>query len=183
MRKSECVNLLARNLGVRATRLTSLVQRLSEAGLLPTASGPPFPQVSPVEIARMLIVAVCDEGLGAAPATIAKYGGLHGSGSTLEETLGHLLTRPEPIPPSHSELVISIGDAPSATLKMATHDGVRECVFKGPDTWRQWGAERKVTISGAALFAIAAEINGTSPADVDALLEGATEMKPAAEAV
>jgi hypothetical protein len=163
MRKSECVNLLARHLGVRATRLTSLVQRLSEAGHLPTASGPPFPQVSPVEIARMLIVAVCDEGLGAAPATIQRYGTLRSASADLETALGHALMRPEAVLPAHSSLVIHVSDTPSAILTTMTPDGSREQIFADP--WRQDGVERTVKVSGAALAGVAAEIAETSSAD------------------
>jgi hypothetical protein len=173
MRKSECVNLLARHLGVRATRLTSLVQRASEAGLLPTASGPPYPDLTPVEIARMLLVAVTDEGLGAAPATIQRYGTLRSASVDLETALGHALSRPEAVLPAHSGLVIHTGDTPSAVLTTMTPDGSREQVFADP--WRQDGVERTVKVSGAALAGIAAEIAGTSSADGE-------QVNPAAEA-
>jgi hypothetical protein len=160
MRKSQAVDMLARHLGLRATRLTSLVQRLSEAALLPTASGPPYPDLTPVEIARMLIVAVCDEGLGAAPATIQRYGPLRSASVDLETALGHALMRPEAVLPAHSSLVIHVSDAPSAVLTTMTPDGSREQIFADP--WRQDGVERAVKVSGAALAGIAAEIAGTS---------------------
>lgn len=174
MRKSQAVDMLARLLGLRATRLTSLVQRLSEAGLLPTASGPPYPDLTPVEIARMLIVAVCDEGLGAAPATIAKYGQLGSASVDLETALGHALMRPEAVLPAHSGLVIHTGDNPSAVLMTMTPDGSREQVFADP--WRRDGVERTVRVSGAALAKIAGEIAGTSSAD-------SAQVNHAAEAV
>jgi hypothetical protein len=130
-------------------------------------------------------MAVCDEGLGCVPRTVEKYGQLRCAAinSNLETTLGHTLTRPERVPPSHSSLTIFTGDAPSAILAVATPDGIREYYFAGPTNVLPGGVERTVKIGGAMLFAVAKEINGTSPADVDALLEGATEMKPAAEAV
>jgi hypothetical protein len=156
MRKSQAVDMLARHLGLRATRLTSLVQRASEAGLLPTASGPPFPQVSPVEIARMLIVAVTDEGLGAAPTTIQRYGSLRSAAVDLETALGHALQRPEAVLPAHSSLLIHVSDTPSAVLTTMTPDGSREQIFADP--WRPDGVERTVRVSGAALASIASEI-------------------------
>jgi hypothetical protein len=174
MRKSECVNLLARHLGVRATRLTSLVQRLSESGFLPTSAGPPYPDLSPVEIARMMIVAVTDEGLGAAPATIQRYGGLRSAAVDLETALGHALMRPEAVLPAHSSLVIHVSDTPSAVLTTMTPDGSREQIFADP--WRQDGVERTVRVSGAALANIASEIAGTSSAD-------SAQVNHAAEAV
>jgi len=181
MRKSECVNLLARRLGCRATRLTNLVQRLAEADLLPTASGPPYPELTPVEIARVLIVAVADEGLGAAPATITKFGGLPGPGSNLEEALGHTLMRPDSLAPASSSLEVHTGDEPYAVLTTVTADGARSLVFG--DMPAEEGVERLVNISGSALYAIAAEIAGRSAADVDALLQGAEQVKRSPEAV
>jgi hypothetical protein len=181
MRKSECVNLLARRLGVRATRLTNLVQRLAEADLLPTASGPPYPDLSSVEIARVLIVAVADEGLGAASATVAKYGGLLGPGATLEQTLGHALSRPDSLAPASSGLEIHTGDKPYAVFTSVSADGARTLVFG--EMPAEEGVERLVNISGTALFAIASEIAGRSPADVDALLQGAEQMQQPREAV
>jgi hypothetical protein len=182
MRKSRIVDLLSRRLGVRETRLTNLVQRLAEAGLLPTAKGPPYPDLSPVEIARMLIVAVADEGLGAASATVAKYGGLLGPGASLEEVLAHALSRPESLAPFSSSLEIHTDDTkPYAVLTTVTADGARSLVFgEMPDVET---VDRTVLISGAALFAIPSEIAGMSSADVDKLLAGAGEMKPAAAAV
>jgi hypothetical protein len=174
MRKSECVNLLARHLGVRATRLTSLVQRLSEAGLLPISAGPPYPELSPVEIARMLLVGICDEGLGAAPGTIAKYGTLRSGAVDMETALGHALLRPEAVLPAHSGLVIHTGDNPSAVLTTMTPDGSREQIFADP--WRQDGVVRTIKISGEALASIAAEIAGTSRDDSE-------QINRAAEAV
>jgi len=176
MRKSQIVDLLSRRLGVRATRLTNLVQRLAEAGLLPIAKGPPYPSLSPVEIARMLVVAVTDEGLGAS-ATVAKYGGLPGPGASLEEVLGHALSRPESLAPFSSGLEIHTDDTkPYAVLTTVTADGARTLVFGDmPDVE---SVDRTVLISGAVLFAVAKEIAGMSAADVDKLLAGAGEMQP-----
>lgn len=186
MRKAIFVALLGRRLGCRTGRLTSLVQRASESGALRTnASKRPDFDLGTDEIGRMILLAAVDEGLANAGRTIERYGGLRcaETNSILESTLGFTLTRPERVPPSHSSLTIFTGDAPSAILAVATPDGVREYAFYGSGNVLPGGVERTVKIGGAALFAIAQEINGTSPADVDRLLEGATEMKPAAEAV
>ncbi|MHC1949865.1 hypothetical protein IF803_36705 [Bradyrhizobium sp. UFLA06-06] len=156
MRKSECVNLLARHLGVRSTRLTSLTQRLAEAGLLPTASGPPYPDLEPAEIVRMLLVGICDEGLGAAPKTVERYCGLRCGAIDLEATLAHALSRPETVLAAHASLRISTGDHPQAILITASPDGLREQVFGEPSFG---SVERVVTVSGNALAAIADEIN------------------------
>lgn len=169
MRKSQAVAMLARHLGVRATRLTSLTQRLAEAGMLPVASGPPYPDLTPAEIARMLLVAVTDEGLGAAPRTAERYGSLLSGKVTLEAVLAHALQRPESVPASHSSLKIHTGDHPSAVLTTASPDGSLAQVFS--DRRRQDNVERVVVVSGSALHEIARELSGKSAQAVDALLQ------------
>lgn len=185
MRKSQLADTLARRLGLRLGRINSLTQCAAETDLLPTACGPPYPELSPIEIARMVLIATCDEGLGCVRRTINKYGGLTCTeiNSTFEATLGHALTRPERLPASHSELTIHTGDAPSAVLTVATPDGLREYLFAGSNTMQSEGIERTVRVSGVALAGIAMEIAGRSPADVDALLQGANEMQQPREAV
>lgn len=177
MRKSQAVAMLARHLNTRATRLTSLAQRLAEADLLPTASGPPYPCLSPVEIARLLIIGICDEGLGGAPRTVEKYGSLLGSKVvTLESALAHALQRPESVPAAHSGLKIVTGDCPSARLVTVSADGSREQMFGEPSFG---SVERIVTVSGSVLHAIASELSGgKSQEDVDALL-GAAQVRGA----
>jgi hypothetical protein len=187
MRKAIFVDLLGRRLGCRTGRLTSLVQRATESGALRTnASKRPDFDIETDEIGRMVLLAAVDEGLANAGRTIERYGGglrCAAINSNLETTLGHTLTRPERVPPSHSSLTIFTGDAPSAILAVATPDGIREYYFAGSANVLPGGVERTVKIGGAALFGIAHEISGTSPADVDRLLECATEMKQAASAV
>lgn len=156
MRKSECVNMLARHLGVRSTRLTSLTQRLAEAGQLPVSSGPPYPDLAPVEVARMLLIGICDEGIGAAPKTIERYCGLRCGAIDLETALAHALNRPESVLAAHASLRISTGDHPQAILITVSPDGLREQVFGEPSFG---SVERIVTVSGSALAAIADEIN------------------------
>jgi hypothetical protein len=119
----------------------------------------------------MLIVGICDEGLGAAPATLTKYGGLIGPGSSLEETLGHVLARPEMLAPARSSLEFHTSDEPYAVLTTVTADGPRSLVFGEMPV--EEVVDRLANVSGAALFAIAHEIAGMSAADVDALLQGA----------
>jgi len=171
MRKSQVVDLLARRLGVRATRLTSLTQRLADAGLVHVSSGPPYADVTPTEVARILLVAVADEGLAAAPATVERYGQLRGRSSTLEAALAHALARPEALPPARSGLELHVGDQPYAVLTTVSADGALSNVFG--DLPAVETVDRIVTVSGGALFAIAQEIGGMSAAEVAALLGSA----------
>jgi hypothetical protein len=181
MRKSQVVDLFARRLGLRATRLTSLAQRLSDADLLPVSSGPPYVDLKPIEVARLMLAGLCDEGLGGAARTVQRYGRLQGRTSSLVESLAHTVQRPESLPPACSGLEIhQSDDQPYALMTVVTGDGATTNVYGNmPDVET---VDRLVIVPGAALFAIASEINGMSSADVDALLEGATDMKPAAQA-
>lgn len=170
MRKALVVALTARRLGVRRTRLTSLVQRLSEARMLPVSSGPPYPDLSPVEAARMLLAGVVDEGIAASPGVVAKYGGLVGPSAILEAALGHALSRPDSLPPVCSSLEIHATDEPYALLTTLSADGPRTVVFgEVPETET---VDRMVTVSGSALFAIASELAGRPAHAVDDLLRG-----------
>ena len=181
MRKAQLADVLSRRLGIRLGRISSLTQCASEADLLPTASGPPYPDLSSVEVARMLLIAMCDEGLGCVPRTLEKYGGLPGPGATLEETLGHTLARPDSLAPASSAMEIHTGDQPYVLLTIITADGARTLVFGEIPAVE--GIERMVSVPGSALFAIAAEIAGRSPADVDQMLAGTGEMQQPREAV
>lgn len=171
-RKSQVVSLLARRLGcVRATRLTSLSQRLSEAGQIHTNSGPPYGACTMTEVARMLLVGVVDEGLANAPRTVEKYGELAGPNSTtLEGALAHALSRPDSLPPICSGMEIHTGDAPYVLLTTLTADGAKTAVFG--DMPEIETVYRTVVISGAALFAIASELAGHPAHAVDDLLKG-----------
>lgn len=171
MRKSECVQLLARRLGLRRTRLTSLTQRLAEAGMLPVSSGPPYPDLAPVEVARMLIVGMVDEGIAAAPSVVAKYGELVGPNSTmLEGALAHALARPDSLAPICSGMEIHTGDAPHVLLTVVTGDGAATRVYG--DLPFEENVDRLITVPGSALFAISQEISGISAVEVDRMLKG-----------
>lgn len=175
MRKAQFVGVCSRRLGCRAGRLTSLVQRATDAGLLrANVSRRPDFDLDTEEIGRMVLLAAVDEGLAQASTVIERYGALYctATNSTLESMLGFSLTRPERFPPAHSSLTIFSGDAPSATLTVHTSDGLREYLFFGGDGVPASGVERVVMIGGAALFGIAREFSGASAAEVDALLDG-----------
>jgi len=180
MRKSQYVDVLSRRLNVRRGRLVSLVQRASEAGLLRTnASRRPDFDVEPIEAARMLILAIVDEGLAAVGHTVEKYGQLRGRGSNFEQALAHALARPTALPPTRAGLEIHTdSDSPYAILTTVSADGAKTMVYG--DLPAVESVDRLVTVSGGALYAIAQEIAGLSEANVNALLEGA---KPAASAV
>jgi hypothetical protein len=172
MRKSQVVDLLARRLGLRATRLTSLAQRLSDAGMLPISAGTPYPDLLPVEVARVMLAGLCDSGLGAAARTVQRYGSLQGRTSSLVEALAHAIQRPETLPPACNGLEIhQSDDGPYVLMTVVTGDGATTNVYgnlPGVET-----VDRLVVVPGAALWAIAMELANTSAEEVDRLLEGA----------
>ena len=179
MRKSKVVDLFARRLGLRETRLTSLAQRLSDAGMLPVSSGPPYVDLTPIEVARLMLAGLCDEGLGGAARTVQRYGGLQGRTASLVDALAHSVQRPELIPPAFTGLEIhQSADQPYVLMTVVTGDGATTNVYGSLPEIES--VDRLVNVSGAALFAIASEISGRSEEDVDALLPDA---KPAAEVI
>lgn len=171
MRKALVVALIARRLGARRTRLTSLVQRLSEDGMLPVSFGPPYPDLSPVDAARVLLAAVVDGGIAAAPDTVRMYGELLGPNeTTLEAAIAHSLARPDSLPPVCSSLEIHATENPYAVLTVMTADGAKTTVYGCiPETEN---VDHLVVVPGGALFAIASEIAGHPPHAVDELLKG-----------
>lgn len=172
MRKSQVVSLLARRLHLRSTRLTSLTQRLADDGLVHTNSGPPYGACTMTEVARILIAGMVDDGLANAPRTVEKYGGLLGPYSTmLEGALAHALARPDTLPPKFASLELHC-TGPHAVLSTLTPDGMRSAVYGDPS---EETVDRLVTVSGSALFGIAAELGGKSAQAVDDLLKGDTD--------
>jgi hypothetical protein len=178
MRQSQLADVLSRRLNVRRGRLVSLVQRARESGWLRTnASRRPDFDVTPIEAARMLILAIVDEGLAAAGHAVEKYSQMRGRGSNFEEALAHALARPKLLAPCRAGLELHVADQPHAVLTISTPEGATTSVFG--DLPGAENVDRIVTVSGAALFAVSHELAGLSESSVTALLEGA---KPAASA-
>ncbi|MFK4537926.1 hypothetical protein ABIA00_006109 [Bradyrhizobium ottawaense] len=80
MRKRRACQVVARRLGLNMNRVAALVQRASEAGLLPVATGRARPDLSNLEIARLLIAATADNGLGNVPTTVREFERLEAEG-------------------------------------------------------------------------------------------------------
>lgn len=81
MRKSAATAIVARRLAVPEGRASSLVQRASEAGLLPTAQGSAVPDLSTADLANVFLAIAVDRGLGVAAASVREFGSLNPSGS------------------------------------------------------------------------------------------------------
>ncbi|WP_441280135.1 hypothetical protein [Bradyrhizobium sp. 63_E2_N1_3] len=76
MRKRRAVQVVARRLGLNFNRVAALVQRVSEAGLLPVTTGSTRPDLSHRQLATLLLAAIADNGLGNAPATVREVSAL-----------------------------------------------------------------------------------------------------------
>ncbi|UPJ53334.1 hypothetical protein IVB30_19680 [Bradyrhizobium sp. 200] len=76
MLKSDACAIIARRLNLPMGRVGHLVQRASEAGLLPVARGSDRPDLGALELARLFLAAVCDNGLGRAAATVTEFSAL-----------------------------------------------------------------------------------------------------------
>lgn len=73
MRKRAACLAIARGLGLNVNRVAALVQRASEDGLLPVAVGSDRPHLTNMEMARLVIVATADRGLGNAAASLRAF--------------------------------------------------------------------------------------------------------------
>lgn len=73
MRKRRACQATARLLGLNVNRVAALVQRASEGGLLPVAVGSVRPHLTNMEMARLVIAATADRGLGNAVASLRTF--------------------------------------------------------------------------------------------------------------
>ncbi|MGY4313730.1 hypothetical protein [Bradyrhizobium sp. JR3.5] len=87
MRKRRACQAVARRLGLNVNRVAALVQRCSENGLLPVATGSARPNLTNIELARLLIAVIADNGLGNVPATVRDFSALEASGLRFDDWL------------------------------------------------------------------------------------------------
>ncbi|WFT91420.1 hypothetical protein QA633_23950 [Bradyrhizobium barranii] len=91
MRKRRAVQAVARRLGLNVNRVAALVQRVSEAGLLPVTTGSTRPDLSHRQLATLLLAAIADNGLGNAPATVREFAELDANGLRFDDWLESLI--------------------------------------------------------------------------------------------
>lgn len=145
MRKRRATQVVARRLGLNVNRVAALVQRVSEAGLLPVATGGARPELSHRQLGTLLIAAIADNGLGNAPATVREVSALTAGALRFDDWLESLIAgrvNAEPI----LSVVLQLDPAAVTVLTGAT-----QLEFGNP----AHGATIRVTaISGEALRAI-----------------------------
>ncbi|OSJ33185.1 hypothetical protein BSZ19_16200 [Bradyrhizobium japonicum] len=91
MRKRRATHAVARRLGLNVNRVAALVQRASEAGLLPVTTGSNRPDLSHRQLATLLIAAVADNGLGNAPGSVREFAALSAGALRFDDWLESLI--------------------------------------------------------------------------------------------
>lgn len=157
MRKSHAVDVIATHSGVAIGRLSSISQRLSEAGILPKASGQSRPDLTHDQMARLLIAVLADNGLGSVERSVTVFAGLHSEalGLSLVDFLAGYLEGANVAPgvTVRSLIVRNDLDCPGASVILSTDAGTFHAVFGAEVS--EAGASKHSILSGPALDAIA----------------------------
>lgn len=164
MLKSVATEICARRLGVAQGRAAALVQMASNAAILPKAVGSSRPDLTADELALLFLAIAVDRGMGNVGRTVPAYAGLTtGDGLTLAGAITAIIRdTPTARATAAGALIIHL-DLPRATLLAAGQHhvfGVDEPHGK---------AGRHVAIPGAALAAMALELQGARPEIADEL--------------
>lgn len=154
MRLSECIEILARRLSLNRGRTAAIANRLQHAGRLPLADAKRTPpEISVDEFALLLIAVLAERGIESAAARAVEYAGMCGDGFRLHEALVHLLSGQA----RAGDVIVKEGGV-SATINDA------HIVFGEPaeDVFARFA-------TGPTLAAVAAEFQGASPSNADAV--------------
>lgn len=150
MTRSKAIKVIARHLNLNRGRVAALAQRAAEAGELPKAHGRSVPDLSPSGLAKLLICAIADRGLGGAAASVREFAALRSEGgATLIDLFEGLIVGAVSVDGVHS-LIIQLEPAAVTVITSASrlHYGAQR---------EQSAAARVVTIPGSAIRAIVAE--------------------------
>jgi hypothetical protein len=159
MLKSGACETVSRRLNLPPNRVAHLVQRVSEAGLLPSARGSDRPDLGSLELAKLFLSAVCDRGLGNAAATVAEFASLRTEGGVnLLDVLEGLIAGRIPATSIRSA-VFQL--SPSGAVLISEHH------LKFGASLSTDGAAKHVIVPGDALAAIALEFQGMLPQKAD----------------
>lgn len=160
MRKSEACAIVARRLNLSLSRVEALVQRASEAGLLPVARGSDRPDLGSLELCRLLLASIVDRGLGNAAASVSEFEALQTDrGLRLGDVIeGVIAGRADG--GGLRSLVIRLNPA-GATLVSGGHH------LKFGAEQSSEAASKTTIVPGDALAAIALEFQGHSPQQAD----------------
>jgi hypothetical protein len=157
MTRSKAIEIISRRLNINAGRLAALTQRAAEAGELPKAVGRSVPDLAPIGLAKLLLCAIADRGLGGAAASVREFSCLRtDGGATLIDLLEGLINGAVTTKSLHS-IIVQLEPAAVTCINLAGR------LHYGPTRSRD-GAARVVVVPGSALRAIVAEFRGQQAA-------------------
>lgn len=165
MRKSTATAIVARRLRVPDGRAEHLVQRASEAQLLPTASGSNVPDLGPHEIANVFLAVAVDRGLGSVGRTVSEFANLPGdNGATFGDALAVLFSNGPALQRAVTGSMVIRLEPPSVSLTLG---GIH--ARYGPEPPADTAAHH-VVVPGRTLAAIGLELGGRSSTEADAIV-------------
>ncbi|MDX3928693.1 MAG: hypothetical protein QHC90_23170 [Shinella sp.] len=156
MHLSQVVQILARRLGIRPSRVSAIGSRLQHVGRIPIADGSRRypPEIDDEHAAILLIAVLADRGLGMVPATTEAYVAMTSpEGHRLLETV-LAIVRGRALP---GDFIFREGGVTGVVDR-------QHAVFGNP---AENGTARFAT--GPTMAAIAAELQGISPSQADAI--------------
>jgi hypothetical protein len=155
MVRSTAIEIIARRLAINAGRVAALAQRAAEAGELPKACGRDVPELSALDLAKLLLCAICDRGLGNAAASVREFAALRNDGgATFLDLIEGLMSGAVAANGIHS-VILQLEPA-SATIVTSA-----DRLHYGPERSHD-SAARVITIPGSALRAIIDELRGNT---------------------
>lgn len=167
MRKAQAAEILARRLGTDARRTINLCDRLAHAGMFPRTDGSRRfpPELNAPHLARMLVVALADQGLGKAPGVVTTVENLRDeTGNRLVDVVTNIIEGGDAIGAiARGHLVIRTEPAGASIVLNGNH-----VTFGAPPP--ETAAAKAVAVPGSVLAAIALEFGGHSPANADAIV-------------
>ncbi len=162
MRRYEIVHLFARRLSTKVGRVQAILSKLQEAGSVSTA-GPdrkqPVDMAEP-EVVTLLLALLGEGGISTAPHAAKTFGSLYteDTGERFDTLLSELLFGP---PRQVRHLIVRQSPAGVSVTVDSQH-----LLFGEPPS--RHGASPARIVPGEAIFAIAAELRGSSPSEADA---------------
>ena len=155
MTKNEVCQAVARRLGCSAARIPKLLDSLHKAGLIqPTKGSRRFPpEIDEHDTVAIVLAVLSDRGLDPAADNTRKLAALHGAEGRFDNWLQMVLFGP----PRHVQHIVVGPDGVSVVV-----DGVHVVFGQAPQTAAK-------IVPGTAVMALAAELQGASPRDADAI--------------
>lgn len=162
MRKSAVTEIFARRLGVTPSRVDAIAQRLADAGKLSRAEGSRRypPDLAGPEITSLFIAVIADNGLGNVRETVELFSSLSNEkGQRLDNALAVLLFGP----PQNIQHLIA-RQTPSGLSMIVEGSHLQFGAAPTED-----GATAARIVPGNNIMSIAAELQGATPAQADAM--------------